>query len=109
MLCKFRFIAVLMVGVVGLGLSILPAAAQSQPRAGGQSSSSSSGENPQIQQEKAPSLVDPAGPTISLVPSESVFFMASALNACGYDEGLEDGAPLRKRVRDEVNAALARS
>lgn len=60
-------------------------------------------------QEKAPSLVDPAGPTISLVPSESVFAMAAALNACGYNEGLDDSAPVRKRVRDEINDALAKS
>lgn len=60
-------------------------------------------------QEKAPSLVDPAGPTISLVPSEAVFVMAGALNACGYDEGLDDSAPVRKHVRDEMNAALAKS
>jgi hypothetical protein len=60
-------------------------------------------------QEKAPSLVDPAGPTISLVSSEPVFVMAAALNACGYDEGLADSSPIRKRVRDEINAALAKS
>jgi tetratricopeptide (TPR) repeat protein len=60
-------------------------------------------------QEKAPSLVDPAGPTISLVSSEPVFVMAAALNVCGYDEGLEDSAPVRKRVRDEINQALAKS
>jgi hypothetical protein len=78
--------------------------------------SSSSNAPPQRQssssqpvQEKAPSLVDPAGPTISLVPSEPVFAMAAALNSCGYDEGLEDSAPVRKRVRDEINAALAKS
>jgi hypothetical protein len=47
-------------------------------------------------QEKAPSLVDPAGPTISLVSSEPVFLMAAALNACGYDEGLEESAPVRQ-------------
>jgi hypothetical protein len=35
--------------------------------------------------------------------------MAAALNACGYDEGLEDSAPVRKRVRDELNLALAKS
>ena len=58
---------------------------------------------------QAPSLVDPAGPTISLVSSEPVFMMAAALNACGYDEGLEDSAPIRKRVRDEINDALAKS
>jgi len=60
-------------------------------------------------QEKAPSLVDPAGPTISLVSSEPVFVMAAALNACGYDEGLDESAPVRKRVREEINLALTKS
>jgi hypothetical protein len=60
-------------------------------------------------QEKAPSLVDPAGPTVSLVSSEPVFLMAAALNACGYDEGLDESAPVRKRVRDEMGQALAKS
>jgi len=59
--------------------------------------------------EKAPSLIDPAGPTISLISSEPVFIMAAALNACGYDEGLEDSAAIRKHVRDEINQALAQS
>ncbi len=52
-----------------------------------------------MQQERAPSLIDPAGPTVSLISAEPVFVMAAALNACGYDEGLEEGAPVRKRVR----------
>ncbi|HEY2467655.1 MAG TPA: tetratricopeptide repeat protein [Terracidiphilus sp.] len=91
--------------------ALLPVA----PAATGQSSSSS---NPPAQrqssssqplQEKAPSLVDPAGPTISLVSLEPVFDMAAALNACGYDEGIEESEPVRKRVRDEINAALAKS
>jgi tetratricopeptide (TPR) repeat protein len=73
----------------------------------GQSSSSSSIEQT-YQQEKAPTL-DPAGPTISLVSSEPVFAMAAALNACGYDEGLEKSAPVRMRVREEINQALAKS
>src|SRR5579871_2975978 len=80
------------------------AQSSSNPPTNRQSSSSS-----QPLQEKAPSLVDPAGPTISLVSSEPVFLMAAALNACGYDEGLEDSAPIRKRVRDEINDALAKS
>jgi tetratricopeptide (TPR) repeat protein len=91
----------------------LLAASVSLP-AGAQSSSSNAPTNRQSSssqpvQEKAPSLVDPAGPTISLVSSEPVFLMAAALNACGYDEGLEDSAPIRKRVRDEINDALAKS
>ncbi len=35
--------------------------------------------------------------------------MAAALNACGYDEGLGDSAPIRKHIRDDVNQALAQS
>ena len=76
------------------------------------SSSSSGGQNAQqgvTQREKAPSLIDPAGPTISQVSSEPLFVMAAGLNACGYDEGLEESAPVRKRVRDEVDQALAKS
>ena len=84
------------------------------PPAGAQSSSSNPPANRQSSssqpiQEKAPTLVDPAGPTISLVSLEPVFLMAAALNACGYDEGLEDSAAIRKRVRDEINDALAKS
>lgn len=88
--------------------SLSPAlsAAQSQPSSNSQRNSSSSSANPM---EKAPSLVDPAGPTISLVSYESVFLMAATLNACGYDEGIDESAPVRKRVRDEINQALARS
>jgi tetratricopeptide (TPR) repeat protein len=76
-----------------------------KPSGGEQTSSSSQG----FAQEKAPTLIDPAGPTISLTSAEPVFLMAAALNACGYDEGLDQSAPVRKRVRDEMNLALAKS
>jgi len=84
------------------GSGASPASAQS-------ASSSQQGSSSQPVLEKAPSLVDPAGPTISLISSEQVFFMAATLNACGYEEGLNESAPVRKRVRDEMNAALAKS
>ncbi len=84
------------------GLASLPASAQS-------SSSSSSAPAQAYVQEKAPSLIDPAGPTISLISSEPVFVMAAALNACGYDEGLEQSDPVRKHIRDEMNQAFAQS
>jgi tetratricopeptide (TPR) repeat protein len=35
--------------------------------------------------------------------------MAAALNACGYDEGLEQSDPVRKHVRDEMSQAFAQS
>jgi tetratricopeptide (TPR) repeat protein len=84
------------------GLASVPASAQS-------SSSSSSAPAQAFVQEKAPSLIDPAGPTISLISSEPVFVMATALNACGYDEGLEQSDPVRKHIRDEMNQAFAQS
>lgn len=59
--------------------------------------------------EKTPTLVDPAGPTISLVSPEQVFLMAAGLNMCGYNDGLQISAPVRQQVRDEVNKALAAS
>jgi tetratricopeptide (TPR) repeat protein len=84
-----------------------PDASSSSSASSGQNASSSSG--PAFAQEKAPSLVDPAGPAIELVNSEQLFFMASTLNACGYDDGLAESDPVRKQVRDEVNQALAAS
>lgn len=60
-------------------------------------------------QEKTPTLIDPAGPTVSLISAEPVFVMAAALNACGYNEGLQEGTTIRKHVRDEIDQALAKS
>jgi hypothetical protein len=87
-------------------LSLTAAHAQSSDSKQARNQSSSS---QPVQQEKAPSLIDPAGPTISLVSSEPVFLMAAALNACGFDEGLDESAPVRMHVRDEINQALAKS
>jgi tetratricopeptide (TPR) repeat protein len=44
-----------------------------------------------------------------MVPSETLFTMAATLNACGYDEGLAESDPIRQRLRDEINQALAAS
>jgi hypothetical protein len=76
-----------------------------------QSSSSSSGTaTPQeTQPQKPPSLIDPAGPQISLQTSEALFDIGAALNACGYDAGIERSSPIRQKVRDQVNAATQAS
>jgi hypothetical protein len=94
--------------VLTLAAAFVPAEAAAQSSAGNPPKNLSSSSQ-QFQQEKAPSLVDPAGPTVSLVSSEPVFVMAAALNACGYDEGLEESAPVRKKIREEINQALANS
>jgi len=92
---------------IPVGFSTAPANAQSSGNSSASQQGSSSEGVPQ--REKAPSLIDPAGPTISLISSEPVFVMAAALNACGYDDGIEESAAIRKRVREEINAALAKS
>ncbi len=79
----------------------------SSPQSG--SSSSSSAHSVEYAQEKTPTVLDPAGPTISLITSEPVFYMAAALNACGYDEGLDESDPIRKWVRQQMDQALAQS
>ena len=59
--------------------------------------------------EKPPALIDPAGPTVSLQTSEALFDVAVALNACGYDNGLDSSDPVRLRVRTQVTEAVSKS
>ncbi len=49
------------------------------------------------------------GSAITLETSEPLFFLATALNVCGYDSGLAESNPVRVKVRDELNAELAAS
>ncbi|MFZ0305820.1 MAG: hypothetical protein WAL75_24245 [Terracidiphilus sp.] len=113
---RFRLLSLLSAALfcVCFGLTGAPAGAQAQ---GGSSSSSNSSAGTESTaspstayvQERTPTLIDPAGPTISLISSEQVFAVAAALNACGYDEGLNDSPDVRKRVREEIDQALAKS
>jgi hypothetical protein len=41
--------------------------------------------------------------------SETFFSLAAALNACGYDAGLDASLPLRQAVRTEVQEAVSKS
>jgi hypothetical protein len=104
--------ALLSAAVISLLAGLAPVAAFAQSSSSSANSSregQTSSSSPDFVREKAPSLVDPAGPTISLISAEPVFVMAAALNACGYNDGLEESAPIRKRVREEMNLALAKS
>jgi tetratricopeptide (TPR) repeat protein len=49
------------------------------------------------------------GSAITLETSEPLFYLATALNVCGYDSGLAESNPVRVKVRDELNAELATS
>jgi hypothetical protein len=102
-----RSFSLLSFAFLGLAAAVAPATAGAQSSSSASNKVSSS--NQTFQQEKAPSLIDPAGPTISLVSLEPVFAMAATLNACGYDEGLDESSPVRKHVREEINQALAKS
>ena len=95
--------------VAASGLAWSQSSSSSSSGSGQSSSSAQQAGAQQYSREKAPSLIDPAGPTISLISAEPVFIMAAALNACGYDEGLESSDPVRKRVRDEMGQALNKS
>ncbi len=101
----FAFISSATLCLFSVSIAV-PAQAQSS---GSSSSSQGPSSTQMYSEERAPSLIDPAGPTISLISSEPVFIMAAALNACGYDEGLDESAPIRKRIRDQINQALAQS
>src|SRR5579871_5933487 len=58
---------------------------------------------------KQTSLVDSAGPDVSLQNSEALFYIAATLNSCGYDQGLDASDPLRQEVRALVNQAIQAS
>jgi hypothetical protein len=104
-----RPLAVLLAAAGLLSCSVLLPGQASSSSSGAPAPAQSSSGTPAFAKEKAPSLVDPAGPAIELVPSEPLFLMAATLNACGYDDGLPESDPIRQKVRDEVNQALAAS
>jgi hypothetical protein len=49
------------------------------------------------------------GTGTSLESNEAVFTVAAALNACGYDAGLDHASPIRLRVRREMAEEVAAS
>jgi tetratricopeptide (TPR) repeat protein len=75
------------------------------------SSSSSSTENPTEDQPSSTVVprrgVEAGGSAVSLETSETMFQMATALNSCGYDNGLESSLPVRAAVRAEVAEVVA--
>lgn len=95
---------------------LLVASTLLSPTIRAQSSSSSSSdstptlENNSRQQLPAhPRIAQPeaSGAAITLETSEPLFYLAAALNTCGYNADLENSAPVRKAIREEINQALA--
>jgi len=84
--------------------------------ASAQGSSSSTPENPSVEQSTSnPALrpraaqIEEGGAAVTLETSEPLFDVGAALNACGYDADLDKSAPVRAEVRADMNAALAAS
>jgi tetratricopeptide (TPR) repeat protein len=77
------------------------------------SSSSSTPDTPaaDIPRKPAPRIAQPeaGGSAITLETSEPLFYIAVALNTCGYDADLANSAPVRQKIRDEINAEVAAS
>ncbi len=77
-----------------------------------QSSSSSSEQAAPAQSTNAPARIaqpEPGGSAVTLETSEPLFDLAVALNTCGYDANLAASHPVRIKIRDEVNQAIAAS
>jgi hypothetical protein len=74
---------------------------------------SSSADRPSQDEPKSSTVVpgraDAAGSAVSLETSESLTEVAAALNACGYDNGLESSLPVRAAIRADMDAAIAAS
>ncbi len=92
--------------LVAAGISIVSI---SIPSAHAQNSSSSTTGN--VQENRTTRIAQPeaGGSAITLETSEPLFYVATALNTCGYDADLAASAPIRATIRAEVNEALATS
>jgi tetratricopeptide (TPR) repeat protein len=92
-----------------LNASVVRANAQ-QPSS---SSSSSSSESPTRESpaKRGPRIAQPeaGGSAITLETSEPLFYIAVALNVCGYDTDLAASSPVRTKIRDEINTQVAAS
>jgi tetratricopeptide (TPR) repeat protein len=75
------------------------------------SSSSSTPDSRAVDATPPPRIAQPeaGGSAITLETSEPLFYLAAALNTCGYDNGLAESSPIRLKVRDEINQQLAAS
>jgi tetratricopeptide (TPR) repeat protein len=103
------------VGVVAGVVLPARAFAQEPPSSSSSGSSSSSSSVPESDAGDAttpqPRIAQPntAGSAITLETSEPLFYLAVALNACGYDAGLAESSPVRLKIRAEINEELAAS
>ncbi len=100
---------------IGAALLIVSFAIAAGAQTDSSSSSSSSVPDTTISKEPAktprPRITQPeaGGSAITLETSEPLFYLAVALNVCGYDTDLAASAPVRLKIREEINTALTGS
>src|SRR3984885_11054588 len=98
-------------------LSSLPVPAQARPQSSSQSSSSSSSVSDDSTSTDVPKAkpapriaqLEAGGSAITLETSEPLFYLAVALNICGYDADLAASSPVRRKIREEINVGLQAS
>ncbi len=92
-----------------LNTALLPANAQKPIPA----TSSSTPESPAADTpaKSTPRVAQPeaGGSAITLETSEPLFYIAVALNTCGYDADLAASTPVRRKIREEINSEVAAS
>ena len=64
-----------------------------------------------MQSKPGPRIAQPeaGGSAITLETSEPLFYIAVALNTCGYDADLAASSPVRQKIREEINTEVAAS
>jgi tetratricopeptide (TPR) repeat protein len=89
---------------------VVPASAQ-KPISTSSSSSTSDTPAKEAPAKPAARIAQPeaGGSAITLETSEPLFYIAVALNTCGYDADLAASSPVRSKIREEINAEVAAS
>jgi tetratricopeptide (TPR) repeat protein len=101
--------------MVAAAAALLGGALVSPPGCAAQSSSSQPGSSSSTPDSQAVAPIariaqpEAGGSAITLETSEPLFYLAAALNTCGYDAGLAQSSPVRAKVRAEINEELANS
>lgn len=107
---RLRLLAGVLTLCLAAGLSLsahAQSSSSSSPGAAAQEPAPQDLNNPALRPRAA--RIEAGGAAVTLETSEPLFQVAAGLNACGYDAGLENSAPVRSEVRTEMNAALAAS
>ncbi|WP_260734874.1 hypothetical protein [Tunturiibacter lichenicola] len=106
------FFSLCLLTLATLSALAIPAKAQSSSS----SSSSEAAPDATVSKEPVPTKAPPriaqpeaGGSAITLETSEPLFYLAVALNTCGYDADLANSSPVRLKIRDEINAEVAAS